>query len=124
MNIRHLILAVIGIVLLSACDIARGPAFFNATDHVVVVTPRFTEGDPGSATLQPGQLFGQLARGIVLESFDVSENGRRREFGKESVEQMLRSVHSAEDALVILRTNTVEIRSLKEASRQRFFDAH
>ncbi len=113
--------AVFAALFLSGCDVARGPAIFNGTDHVLEITARFADG-PSDVRLEPHQVYWQLKTGRVLQSLVVIENGQRREIGSDVLEPLLKRVAKSDDVLVIVRADTIDVRSISEAKQQGLFD--
>ena len=120
MKLGAFLFAVLAVFLLSGCDVARGPAIFNGTDHVLEITARFADG-PSEVRLEPHQVYWQLKTGRVLQSLVVIENGQRREIGSQVLEPMLKRIAAPDDALVLLRTDTIDVRSISEAQREGVF---
>ena len=110
----------IAVVLLGGCDVARGPAIFNDTDHVLQITARFADG-ASEVRLEPHQVYWQLKTGRVLQSIVVIENGQRREIGSDVLEPLLKQIAKSDDLLVLVLTDTVDVRSISEAKQEGFF---
>jgi hypothetical protein len=111
-----LLLSVVLAGLLSGCDSALGPAILNDTDGVIRITAQFSTG-PLECSLQPHQSFVQISSGHILESVAIASRDRRMEFGKDRLEAMVKGL-AQDDVLVVVRPDSIDVRSLKEARQQ------
>jgi hypothetical protein len=120
MKLGALIVAIPAIAILCGCDPAHGPAIANGSDDALEITVHFSDG-PSEIRLQPHQVFWQLKPGRVVESLVVIDNGQHREIGSEQLGALLKRLSTLDDALILLRTNAIEVRSISEAKREGFF---
>ena len=120
MKLGLFLFAVLAAVLLGGCDVARGPAIFNGTDHVLQITARFDDG-PSEVRLEPQQIYWQLKAGRVLQSLVVIDNSQRREIGSDVLGSLLKRIAKSDDVLVVVRADTVDVRSISEAKQEGLF---
>lgn len=120
MKLGALILAIPAVALLGGCDPAFGPAIVNGTDDTLEITVHFSDG-LSEVRLEPHRVFWQLKPGRVVESLVVIENGQHREISSEELGALPKRFSTPDDALILIHTNAIEVRSLSEAKREGFF---
>jgi hypothetical protein len=120
MKLGFFILAALAMVLLGGCDVARGPAIFNGTGDVLQITARFDDG-PFEVRLEPQQVYWQLKAGRVLQSLVLIDNDQRREIGSDVLGPLLKRFAKTDDVVVVVRADTLNVRSISEAKREGLF---
>ncbi len=104
----------------AGCDPAYGPVIANATDESMEITVSYTDRE-SAGTLGPHNAVWQSTPGRIVRSLLIVENGRRREVTDEEIAALSRGLSTAEDALIIVRANSIEVRSLNAARHAGFF---